>query len=305
MTLVGTDGLDLITSRAVSRLAHLLDRAGDQRASLAEQARRLAQFSGSLDTFFLTGGSSVVDATEALGTRMRAALHDLSVEQDRLLHDVLLPAAAAVGMQFPNWHELPRHDRARLRAWFLDNAYPVITPMSVDATHPFPRLVALALNLGVLLRDRRTSVRFACVQVPSTLPRFVRLDRQRTVLTEAIIGGTLEALFAGMDIVDRAVFRVTRMVDTTPLRAPGAPYVLAAAERGAAVRLEVQHTASDGLIDELVTGLGTADDCVYRCQAPLGLITTLAAVTSRSQPPVIVVEPVSIPAALSEPAGSL
>lgn len=319
VTLTGTEGPEFVVSHALSRLARLLDRAGDPRLSTAEQARRLAQFAASFDTFFLTGGSVTATSSSmhevshpgALGAdrrRTHRMLHELSTEQDRLLRDVLLPGAEADGMLFPDWDEVDRIDRAGLRSWFRDNAYPLITPMSVDATHPFPNLVALTLNIGVLVRDRQTSERFACVQVPPALPGYVALDRNRVVLTDAVISGMLEDVFAGMEVVERSTFRVTRVVGTTRLRAPGTPYVRpTAAERGAVVRLEVGHTASERLVGELVGGLGLDADAVFRRRAPLGLtaaMSTAMGTVTGSAPSPRTVDAVSITKPLSEVAGS-
>lgn len=315
MTLAGTEGPDLVVSHALSRLARLLDRASDPRLPTAEQARRLAQFAASFDTFFLTGGSVItatssipdvshVAAARAHRSRTYGALHELSVAHDRLLSDVLLPAAEEGGVLFPDWRELGRIDRAGLRTWFRDNAYPLITPMSVDATHPFPNLVALTLNLGVLVRDPRTSERFACVQVPPAVPGYVLLDPNRVVLTDAVIGGMLEDVFAGMEVVERSTFRVTRMVGTTRARAPGTPYLRpAAAERGAVVRLEVEHTASERLVDELVAGLGVDADAVFRHRTPLGLAAAMSTVMG-GRSALGTVDAVSITEPLGEVAGS-
>ena len=99
--------------------------------------------------------------------------------------------------------ELPEH-HARLRERFLEEIFPVLTPLAVDPGHPFPYICNLSLSLAVAVRDPETGERrFARVKVPATLPRFVVLaDGGAFVPIEQVIAANLDALFAGMEILE-------------------------------------------------------------------------------------------------------
>jgi polyphosphate kinase len=243
-------------------LARVMARASCGHTPLLERARLLGRFSLHLDDFFMSPRAR-------LGTAGRARLHALCDEQDRLLHDDVLPALITEGLSFPRWEELNAAELAQLRAVFRDVIYPVVTPLVVDATHPFPNVTPLALNLGVVVRDTRGGdERFVCLQVPTRLAGFaqleagfVRLRTGRLVCIDTLIGALLGELFHGMHIDEKSSFRVTRS-------APGRP-----------ARLEVEDTARTRTLATLVRNLDVAENEVYRVRTPVGLAPTILALT--------------------------
>ena len=116
----------------------------------------------------------------------------------------LCPALAQVGIIFSSYSELDEEDVKALDEVFEERIFPVLTPLAVDPSHPFPYISHLSLNLAVLVRDPVTAQRrFARVKVPPLLPRFLVLpDGERFVPLEQVIGAHLPQLFPGMEVVD-------------------------------------------------------------------------------------------------------
>src|SRR3712207_4975756 len=117
-----------------------------------------------------------------------------------------------------HWGELDDDETKRLREYFRDQVFPVLTPLAVDPAHPFPYISGLSLNLAVQVRDPDTGApRFARLKVPNNVPRFVRVatsDRDATFLPlEDLIAAHLPQLFPGLDVIDHHLFRVTRNAD--------------------------------------------------------------------------------------------
>jgi polyphosphate kinase len=281
-------------------LARILARASDRRTPLVERARLLAVFSLQLDAFFMirdagtrtrTGPATATPAALPHRGLLHEVLHVLSTEHDRLLHDDVLPALAAEGLGFPGWDDLNGLEQDRLHALFRDLIHPLVTPLVVDASHPFPHISALSLNLCVLVRDRSSGAeRFACVQVPTRLPGFVRVDASRLVCIDALVSAWLGELFQGMEVLERSSFRVTRN-EEFEVEAGGEPTnvwqgATTCRRLGMPVRLEVEDTTSARMLEVLVRNLDVARDEVYRVQAPLGMAATILAITDeRSSSP--------------------
>jgi polyphosphate kinase len=162
---------------------------------------------------------------------------------------------------------------------FETRIFPVLTPLAVDPSHPFPYISDLSLNLAVILEDPATSERlFARVKVPPVLPRFVVMpDGERFVPLEQVIEAHLDRLFPGMRVLETSTFRVTRNADLT-LAEEEADDLLAAVEMelrrrrfGAAVRLEIQAPTSAEVHELLVRELDLTDQSVHDTESPLDL----------------------------------
>ena len=136
-----------------------------------------------------------------------------------------------------------------LRRQFLDEIFPVLTPLAVDPGHPFPYISDLSLSLAVTVRDPLSGEhRFARIKVPPVLPRLVEVAPRTYVVMEQIIAANLDVLFAGMEIVEHHLFRVTRNADLS-IEEDEAPDLLMAIEEelrrrrfGKVVRLEIERS---------------------------------------------------------------
>jgi len=268
--------------------------AESQDRPLLERVKFIAIVSSNLDEFHQVRVAGLLEQAESGVTKSGPdgltprqqlhAIHErvtaLNDSIDRLFNDDVRPALAAEGIEIVNYDELGVDDRTALDAVFEESIFPVLTPLAVDPSHPFPFISDLSLNLAVLLRDPDTkSQRFARVKIPQNVPRLIRLDDgQRFVPIEQIVSHHLGRLFGGLDVIGSSTFRVTRSADLAVeeeeaddlLRAIES--VLRYRQRAAqAVRLEVEAGIPENVLELLLHGLQLTRDEVYVRHAPLGL----------------------------------
>ncbi len=287
---------DRLLNRELSWLdfnARVLALAADERVPLLERVKFSAIFSSNLDEFFQVRVAALKDQVAAGITRpspdgrtpaqqlieISDRVEELVHEQEEILLAGLVPALRRAGVELTSWDDLDRDDRKHFEEIFEQRIFPVLTPLAVDPSHPFPYISNLSLNLGVMVRDPDTGERrFARVKVPPLLPRFLQLrDGDRFVPLEQVIAPQLSTLFAGMVIEQHWAFRVTRNADLT-LAEGEADDLLAAVEMelrrrrfGRAVRLEVQAGMSDEMVELLLRELDLERDDVSFLRAPLDL----------------------------------
>src|SRR6476620_10740606 len=216
---------DRFLDRELSWLAfnnRVLDLARDRlRVPLLERARFLAIFSNNLDEFFMVrvaglkrriaagvavptvSGMTPRDVHSAILNRTR----ELVDEQSRVFAEEIRPEMAREGIEILRCDELTLTERSRLDELFAERIFPVLTPLAVDPSHPFPYISGLSINLAVLVRNPDTGVRqFARVKVPTVLPRFIQLAEGRFVALEDVIAQHLGQLFTGMQVVQHHTF---------------------------------------------------------------------------------------------------
>ena len=135
--------------------------------------------------------------------------------QESLLVNELVPALKAEGIELLDWESLNDEDRAHLHDLFDRLILPVVTPLTVDPSHPFPYISNLSLNIGVEVRDPAEEItRFARLKVPPNVPRLVPLPGgDRFVPLEQVLVAFLDEVFPGMEVGPACVFRVTRDAD--------------------------------------------------------------------------------------------
>jgi polyphosphate kinase len=201
------------------------------------------------------------------------------------------------------WAELEAPERERMRAYFREHVFPVLTPLAVDPAHPFPYISGLSLNLAVVVRDPDDGPElFARVKVPNNVPRFVAVERERTTSpreagrparflpVEDLIAAHLGQLFSGMEVVEHHLFRVTRNADFE-LDEDRDEDLLQALERelarrrfGPPVRLEVAASISDHVLELLVRELDMDAHDVMRIPALLDLSSLWQVYTDTDRP---------------------
>ena len=270
--------------------ARVLDLAADPTQPLLERVRFASIFSSNLDEFFMvrvaglmgqaSAGFGVLSADgltpqQALAL-IRTRVSELTVRQSKLWKRELRPALAAAGIEIGTIEECTTKELRRLEGNFTREIYPVLTPLAVGSGQPFPYISGLSLSLGVLAVDPETGEeRFARVKVPEGLDRFVETGA-RMIPLEAVIAHFLPTLFPGMEIAERAVFRVTRDADFEV--SDDADDLLEAVESelrrrrfGDVIRVEVSGSASAGMLERLRDGLAVDHDQVYEIEGPLDL----------------------------------
>ena len=281
----------------------VLEQAEDRDLPLLERAWFLAIFSSNLDEFYMVRvaglmrrikagitpvRASGLDANQVLA-QVTARAKELTARQAALFQEDIRPALAERNVSILGWDELEPHQQERLTRYFRHHIYPVLTPLAVDPSHPFPYISGLSLNLAVILRNPRSGKEhFARVKVPDSLPRLVTVPGRELGATdkaagsaviplEVVIGQHLDHLFPGMDILEHHLFRVTRNEDLE-VEEDAAENLLKAMEKelerrrfGDCVRLEVENTISPFARRYLVRALDLSPDDVFELPAPLDL----------------------------------
>jgi polyphosphate kinase len=284
----------------------VLAMAADPEVPLLERLKYLAIYSSNLDEFFMVRVAGLRDQVEAgIVTRgsdgwtpsetLEAIAKHIgpAIEQQvRVFLDQVCPAMAEAGIRIADISDLGRPERDFLRDYFQREVYPVLTPLAVDPSHPFPYISNLSLSLAVTVRDPGASRdRFARVKVPGILPRFVALgDGATFVPLEQVVGSHLDKLFPGMDVVEAHPFRVTRDADIE-LAEDEADDLLVAVEQelrrrrfGAVVRLEVAASMPDHVVRLLQRELEVDDDSVVTVEGPLSLADLMGLVAALDRP---------------------
>src|SRR3982751_6668028 len=295
----GVDGVrrgsDRFLDRELSWLAfneRVLELAQDPGMPLLERARFLAIFASNLDEFFMVRVAGLkrriatgIAVRSASGLEPREVLeeigvlaHDLMERHAQVFHHDVRPLLASEGITVVRWDELDEVEQERLHEMFREAVFPVLTPLAVDPAHPFPYISGLSLNLAVVVRNPKTGKEhFARVKVPPIFSRFVPVGPQRFVPLEDVIGEHLKRLFPGMEILGVQTFRVTRNEDLE-VEEDDAENLLKALEKellrrrfGPPVRLEVEESIDEEVLDLLVSELGISDAEVFRLPGPLDL----------------------------------
>jgi polyphosphate kinase len=271
----------------------LLDLVADVGIPLLERVKFLVLFSERIDEFFQVQVAGlrrqVVAGIKSLGLNgstpdqlladVRASLERMVRRQESLLLDEVDPALKKEGIELCDWDSLSEDEHAYLHEVFERLILPVVTPLTVDPSHPFPYISNLSLNVGVEVRNRNDDTsRFARVKVPPNVDRLLALpDGDRFVPLEQTLVAFIGELFPGMDVGAPCVFRVTRDADLA-LDDDAADDLLLALQEELrrrrflpVVRLEIDSRTSEGPVERLTEELGLGPDDVYRFAGPLGL----------------------------------
>jgi polyphosphate kinase len=289
----------LFINRELSWLAfdgRVLEEAADSSVPLMERLKFAAITASNLDEFFMirvAGLKRALDAEDqSLDLSGLTAAQQLPLVCQRsrlLLHNLyqvtaseLLPALAAHDIRVLTWADLGPDQQSSLGAWFRDAVMPVLTPLAIDASRPFPLLASLCLNLALILDAASPDgpPRLAIVQVPAGLTRLVRVPGAKGTafaLLEDVIRAHVPQLFPGQAIREITCIRLSRDAELG-LDDEGGRTQLELVERqlrhrrrSDVVRLEVEAAASKELVEVLEERLDIDSDDVYRVDGPLDL----------------------------------
>jgi polyphosphate kinase len=283
----------------------VLHEACDPRTPLLERLKFLAIFSSNLDEFFMVRVAALKQQVEATvnlltpdGRTPQQQLDDIRLQlipQLKKLNaefeDILQPLLVQQGIYILDYIELNQKQRSYLDHYFEEQVFPVLTPLAVDPSHPFPHISNLSLNLAVMVKNPDTEEEFfARVKVPQVLPRFLPLppelrmqDNGKTanwtgVPLEQAIAHNLESLFPGMNIQEYHPFRITRDADLE-LEEDEADDLLLAIEQelrkrrmgGNTVRLEIRSQTPQSVRSRLLEDLGLTKSDIYEVDGLLAL----------------------------------
>ena len=296
--LISVNPRERLIDRELSWLAfneRVLELAEDPSNPLLERCRYLAIFSSNLDDFFMIRVASVKRKIENGVTKKNTAgyspqeliaeisqkTQELIARQTKCFHNDLLPKLKENGIELTNWENLTQDEIEYINRIFEKRIFPVLTPLAVDPSHPFPYISGLSLNLAVLVKQPDTNEElFARVKVPASLPRFIETTEfasTRFISLEKVIIANLHQLFPGMEIEDYYTFRITRNADLE-LEEEESENLLQSMEQellrrkfGPPVRLEVASDIDSDLLKRLKTELTIREQDISRYKEPLDL----------------------------------
>ena len=290
-------------NRELSWLAfnrRVLEQAQADRHPLIERVRYLAITGSNLDEFFQIRVAGLMQQRDSGVTepgpdglspsqqlqRIRTTVDAFVEDQYRCWRDQLAPALATEGIQFKSAKDLTPRELAWVRAYFRDQVYPVLTPLALDQSHPFPQLGNKELNIIVALDNPSTAEiehLVAILPVPRILPRLVIIapggrGPQRFIFLSEIIKLCAGELFPGYRLTAAHAFRVTRNSELYIDEEEAANLLvkieaeLRNLRRGAAVRLEIEEGVNTILFATLCHELGLPPDHVFRLKGPINLM---------------------------------
>jgi len=280
--------------------ARVLEEALDTSNPVLERLKFLSIFSSNLDEFFQIRVSGLKEELEDANVvshdgltpaeqlrKSRERVLVLIDQQARCLREEILPELKAAGVSLIPYESLSRHEQENLKDYFMEKVYPILTPLAVDPSHPFPYISPLSVNIGLMVqepeggkligRKQHEESRFVRIKVPPSVPRLVPVGAAGTrfVLLEEIIEANIDVLFPGMVPGTCHFFRVTRDADIE-IRDEEAEDLLSLIQNelrrrrfGAPVRLEVSPNTPADMIEYLTTSLDLERDDVYVFDGPL------------------------------------
>ncbi|MFP6854570.1 MAG: polyphosphate kinase 1, partial [Opitutales bacterium] len=289
-------------NRELSWLAfnrRVLDQAFSDKYPLLERIRFLSFVSSNLDQFYeirVAGVMQQVDAaslkTDCSGIgprelleRIRKASSEMVEDQYRCWKESLLPELGRARVRFTTVEELKPADLKWLESYFRREVYPVLTPLAIDPSHPFPLITNKSLNLIVSLKNpnpKRTDPLIAVVPVPRILPRLVRVNpgprKPATFLfLSDVVRCFAKRLFPGYKLLGAWAFRITRNSDLY-IDEEEVENLLTKIEdelhnlrKGAAVRLEIENNVDEDILRYLLEAIHLSESDVHRIDGPLNL----------------------------------
>jgi polyphosphate kinase len=303
---------DLFFNREASLLEfhrRVLQEALDRTNPTLERLKFLSIFSSNLDEFFMIRVSGLKDELEEEFDELsldgmtpreqlemiRASVIPMIAEQQRCLTREIFPQLESEGISVVSYGSLTSKEKRTLDSYFREKVFPVLTPLAVDPTHPFPYISPLSLNIGLVVQASaepspadppkfKNEPRFVRIKVPSVLPRLIPVEGRETtfVLVEEMIQANVSSLFPGMDPGPSFTFRVTRDADIE-IREEEAEDLLRVLQReirqrrfGSPVRLEISADMPEVLRKYLTESLNLVPEDVYAVEGPLGIQDLMA-----------------------------
>lgn len=277
----------------------ILSEAKDKTIPLMERLKFLSITASNLDEFIMIRVASLKDMVHAKYTKKDIAgltpreqleaisqgTHQLVEAQYNTYNRSFLPALKRQGLKIVTQYEnLTKEQAAYVDRYFLKEVYPVLTPMAVDSSRPFPLIRNKSLNIAALLMDkkRKDAIDFATVQVPSVLPRVVSIPSETenettVILLEQIIEKNIQKLFLNYKVVAASPYRVMRNADLTIDEDEAADLLIEIEKQikkrqwGEVIHLELESGIDKRLLKILKKELRIAEEDIFRINGPLDL----------------------------------
>ena len=272
--------------------SRVLKQAQEESLPLFERLKFLAIYGTNLDEFYMiriAGLKKLFSAgVNVSGADRFTPLHQLREirqylhnEQQTVEHCLqgIMTELEKEGIYFKSYKGVTQAQRQILNRYFYENIYPVIVPIAVDATHPFPHLNNLSFGLILKLRDKddETVERYGIVRIPRVLPRFVDIDKRIYIPIGSIVAEHIHDLFPGYELIKFSAFRITRNADIAIEEEEADDFMemlevgLRLRQKGEIVRLELSNHADDDLLNFFNRHANVFKDDIYRFQTYLNL----------------------------------
>jgi polyphosphate kinase len=280
----------------------VLEEAQDETNPLLERVKFLAITASNLDEFVeirvagflqrIEDGYNLAQPPDEGGLTPQQRLdglmeriHHFVEAQYRCLNEQLFPELQAKKIRVLQWSELSDEARAQALEFYDTEVDPLLTPVTIDPSHPFPRVLNKALCIGLLLRHKRrglkTATSLGVVTVPRALPRLVPLigaeGYNDFILLHNLVESQVERMFRGYEVLSRSAFRVTRNSNLY-MQEEESRSVLESVRaelhnrrKGDAVRLEIETSATEEMIERLQTNFELEPSQVFRTDGPVNL----------------------------------
>ena len=281
----------------------VLSEARDKNLPLFERLKFLSITSSNLDEFFMVRVASLKDLvhanyskTDIAGLTAREQLEKISKKAHELVNvqystynRSVLAALRQNGLNILDGYEdLTPEQEEYADKYFKENVYPVLTPMAVDSSRPFPLVRNKSLNIAALLKKKKggKELEFAMVQVPSVLPRIIELpvtvgkdgkEIHNVILLEEIIEKNMPSLFLNYDIITAHPFRIMRNADLTIDEEEAVDLLeeiqkqLKRRQWGEVIRLEIEEKIDKRLLKILKKELEVSSEDIFEINGPLDL----------------------------------
>jgi polyphosphate kinase len=227
--------------------------------------------------------------SDARMERLRDWLHRFAADQDQCWTERLEPALRAAGIRLVSWKQMNEEDRLFAARFFHDQVDPLLTPVTLDPSHPFPRVLNKALCLALLLRHKRknragvrSSKVLGVITIPRSLPDLIvlpeRNGQRNYLLLDELIEAHSERMFRGYEVLSRAAFRVTRNSNLYMEEEESRSVLESVAaelhnrRKGDVVRMEIDATAADIIAERLRINFELEEWQVFRTKAPVNLV---------------------------------
>lgn len=286
---------ELYINRELSWLqfnTRVLKQAQDESLPLLERLKFLAIYGTNLDEFYmirvaglkkLFNAGIIVSGADKFTPlqqlrEIRSYLHQEQQVAEFTMEEILKKLEHE-GIAVKRYDTLNTHEKQDLDRYFYENIYPVIVPIAIDATHPFPHLNNLSFGIIVKLNDAddESIERFGLVRVPRVLERFVELNHRTYVPIEGLVARHINDLFPGYKLNKFASFRVTRNADIAIEEEEADDFMeimeegLKLRRKGEMVRLEVGKNADDEIINFFNRHVNVYKDDIYKFHTFLNL----------------------------------
>lgn len=293
---------EFYTNRELSWLgfnSRILGEARDKSLPLLERIKFLSITASNMDEFFMIRVASLKDMVHAKYTKkdiagltpqeqlvlIAAKAHELVQQQYSTYNRSLLPQLKSAGIEVVTEHEkMTKKQKEYADQYFEENVYPVLTPMAMDSSRPFPLIRNKALNIGALISQKgeKGKAEFATVQVPAVLPRIIRLPdgpngERCVILLEELIEHNIGKLFSNYDVVCAHPYRIMRNADLTIDEDDAADLLkeiqkqLKKRQWGEVIRLEIEDKMEPKLLKILKQEFEVKDEDIYKINGPLDL----------------------------------